>query len=236
MMYEEKWGEIVSAWLFEDSKLRKKSRRTKKKIFHDLVELGFKGSYRTICYFISEWENSHVEGKDKGFERLEHPPSDVQVDFGVMEAVQDGELVDIHTLVMSFPYSNAGFAVSLPSQNQECFLYGLKQLFHQIGGVPRRIRIDNLTPAVKCQRQYLESMGLQGINKPNVDSISGLSPAISIGQQITNRNPRSTVGTMTDMYTSKVSMAREDFPEPRFFYARKGLHKLIAKLYIFSLP
>ncbi|MGG3739502.1 IS21 family transposase, partial [Aeribacillus pallidus] len=34
MMYEEKWGEIVSAWLFEDSKLRKKSRRTKKKIFH----------------------------------------------------------------------------------------------------------------------------------------------------------------------------------------------------------
>jgi transposase len=74
--------------------------------------------------------------------------SDAQVDFGVMEAVQDGELVDIHTLVMSFPYSNAGFA----SQNQECFLYGLKQLFHQIGGVPRRIRIDNLTPTVKKTR------------------------------------------------------------------------------------
>ncbi|GAB2556751.1 excinuclease ABC subunit UvrA [Gracilibacillus alcaliphilus] len=54
----------------------------------------------------------------------------------------------------------------------------------------------------ECQRQYLESMGMQGINKPKVDSISGLSPAISINQQITNRNPRSTVGTMTDMYTS----------------------------------
>jgi transposase len=160
MMYEEKWGEIVSAWLFEDSKLRKKSRRTKKKIFHDLVELGFKGSYRTVCYFISEWENSHVEGKDKGFERLEHPPSDAQVDFGVMEAVQDGELVDIHTLVMSFPYSNAGFAVPLPSQNQECFLHGLKQLFHQIGGVPRRIRIDNLTPAVKKTRSIDEEAEL----------------------------------------------------------------------------
>lgn len=39
---KEKWGEIVSAWLFEDSKLRKKLRRTKKKIFRDLVELGFK--------------------------------------------------------------------------------------------------------------------------------------------------------------------------------------------------
>jgi excinuclease ABC subunit A len=52
------------------------------------------------------------------------------------------------------------------------------------------------------QRQYLESMGLQGISKPKVDSISGLSPAISINQEITNRNPRSTVGTVTDMYTS----------------------------------
>lgn len=54
----------------------------------------------------------------------------------------------------------------------------------------------------ECQRQYLESMGLQGINKPKVDLMSGLSPAISINQQITNRNPRSTVGTVTDMYTS----------------------------------
>ncbi|WP_338030906.1 hypothetical protein [Fervidibacillus halotolerans] len=101
-----------------------------------------------------------MEGKDKGFERLEHPPSDAQVDFGVMEAVQDGELVDVHTLVMSFPYSNAGFAVPLPSQNQECFLYGLKQLFHQIGGVPRRIRIDNLTPAVKKTRSIDEEAEL----------------------------------------------------------------------------
>src|SRR5690625_1522156 len=54
----------------------------------------------------------------------------------------------------------------------------------------------------ECQRQYLESMGLQGIEKPKVDSIIGLSPAISIHQEITNRNPRSTVGTITDMYTS----------------------------------
>ncbi|WP_062106053.1 ATP-binding cassette domain-containing protein [Bacillus niameyensis] len=54
----------------------------------------------------------------------------------------------------------------------------------------------------ECQRQYLESMGLQGISKPKVESIKGLSPAISINQQITNRNPRSTVGTITDMYTS----------------------------------
>ncbi|MFC5558996.1 IS21 family transposase, partial [Ureibacillus thermophilus] len=100
MMYEEKWGEIVSDWLFEDLKLRKKLRRTKKQIFEELKEMGFQGSYRTVCYFISEWMNTHQEEKDKGYERLEHPPGEDQVDFGVMEAVQDGEIVDIHALVM----------------------------------------------------------------------------------------------------------------------------------------
>jgi hypothetical protein len=44
-----------------------------------------------------------------------------------MEVVKDGEFVDTHALVMSYPYSNAGFAVPLPSENQECFLErGLK--------------------------------------------------------------------------------------------------------------
>ncbi|CAG9620250.1 excinuclease ABC subunit UvrA [Sutcliffiella rhizosphaerae] len=55
----------------------------------------------------------------------------------------------------------------------------------------------------ECQRQYMESMGMaaDALSKPKVDSIIGLSPSISIGQHNTNRNPRSTVGTITDMYT-----------------------------------
>ena len=55
----------------------------------------------------------------------------------------------------------------------------------------------------ECQRQYMESMGMvtDGISKPKVDSMIGLSPSISVGQHVTNRNPRSTVGTVTDMYT-----------------------------------
>jgi hypothetical protein len=51
---------------------------------------------------------------------LEHPPSEAQVDFGVMEVVKDGEYVDIHVLVMTYPYSNAGFAIPLPSEIHEC--------------------------------------------------------------------------------------------------------------------
>jgi len=53
----------------------------------------------------------------------------------------------------------------------------------------------------ECQRQYLEAMSYQGIHKPKVERIQGVSPAIVISQTDVNKNPRSTVGTMTDIYT-----------------------------------
>ncbi|MHB0874984.1 MAG: excinuclease ABC subunit UvrA [Anaerolineae bacterium] len=53
------------------------------------------------------------------------------------------------------------------------------------------------------QRQYLESLGLvgYGLSKPQVDAIIGLSPSISVDQHLTNRSPRSTVGTVTEVFT-----------------------------------
>lgn len=53
----------------------------------------------------------------------------------------------------------------------------------------------------ECQRQYLEAMSLQGIQKPKVERIRGASPAILISQSDANKNPRSTVGTVSDIYT-----------------------------------
>ena len=56
------------------------------------------------------------------------------------------------------------------------------------------------------QRRYIESLSayarqfLGGSDKPDVDSIEGLSPSISIDQKSTNKNPRSTVGTITEIY------------------------------------
>ena len=56
------------------------------------------------------------------------------------------------------------------------------------------------------QRRYVESLSayarqfLEQMEKPDVESIEGLSPAISIEQKTTSRNPRSTVGTVTEIY------------------------------------
>ena len=66
------------------------------------------------------------------------------------------------------------------------------------------------------QRRYMESLSsyarqfLGQMEKPEVESIEGLSPAISIDQKSTNRNPRSTVGTVTEIYL-------------RLLYARIGI-------------
>ena len=66
------------------------------------------------------------------------------------------------------------------------------------------LAIDTLY--AEAQRRYLESLSayarqfLQVMNKPDVDDIIGISPAISIEQRRLSRNPRSIVGTMTEIY------------------------------------
>ncbi len=62
------------------------------------------------------------------------------------------------------------------------------------------------TVYAEAQRRYIESLSVysrQFLNmqsKPDVESISGLSPAIAISQKTTSRNPRSTVATVTEIY------------------------------------
>ena len=71
------------------------------------------------------------------------------------------------------------------------------------------------------QRRYVESLSsyarmfLGRMDKPDVDEITGLSPAISIDQKTTSHNPRSTVGTVTEIY---------DYL--RLLYARVGVPHL----------
>ncbi|HKV98057.1 MAG TPA: excinuclease ABC subunit UvrA, partial [Gammaproteobacteria bacterium] len=69
------------------------------------------------------------------------------------------------------------------------------------------------------QRRYVESLSayarqfLEQMEKPDLDSIEGLSPAISIEQKTTSKNPRSTVGTVTEIYDYlRVLFARVGVP------------------------
>ena len=77
------------------------------------------------------------------------------------------------------------------------------------------------------QRRYVESLSayarqfLDKMKKPKVDFIEGLSPAISIEQKNTSKNPRSTVATVTEIYDYKFILRNlnRDIPQIVFFCA-----------------
>lgn len=88
-------------------------------------------------------------------------------------------------------------AITIP-RNQLCVVTGLS------GSGKSSLAFDTLY--AEGQRRYVESLSsyarqfLQLMDKPDVDSIDGLSPAISIEQKATSHNPRSTVGTITEIH------------------------------------
>ena len=65
-----------------------------------------------------------------------------------IHAREMGKSCQAHALTISFPYSNMAYTQVFPSQNQECLLTGMKHIFEYIGGVPARIKADNMTTAV----------------------------------------------------------------------------------------
>ncbi len=108
-----------------------------------------------------------------------------------------------------------------PSTNRDLVIRGAKE--HNLKNVDLRLPRDSLivmtglsgsgksslafdTIYAEGQRRYVESLSayarqfLEMMQKPDVETIEGLSPAISIEQKTTSRNPRSTVGTVTEIY------------------------------------
>src|SRR5688572_11610867 len=108
-----------------------------------------------------------------------------------------------------------------PNPNRDLVIRGAKE--HNLKNIDLRLPRDSLivmtglsgsgksslafdTIYAEGQRRYVESLSayarqfLQMMEKPDVEQIDGLSPAISIDQKTTSRNPRSTVGTVTEIY------------------------------------
>lgn len=141
---------ILDEWIKEDFKKKKKFRRTAKRLWELLKEHHeFKGSDRTVREYVSLRKKEFLNEADEAALPLEAVPGTAQVDFGEAPFEYGGEEIVLPYLVMSFPFSNSFYFQAFPSQNKECFLEGMKRMFHHMGGVPKTIRFDNLSPAVK---------------------------------------------------------------------------------------
>ncbi|MED3648737.1 hypothetical protein P4475_18370 [Halalkalibacterium halodurans] len=87
--------------------------------------------------FIKAWSASREEADgenqetvDHNMTHLSHPTGEAQLDFGKMEAMKGGELIDVHTLILILLFSiilSSPFPLS--RQDTECLLYGLKEIF-----------------------------------------------------------------------------------------------------------
>lgn len=139
----------IDEWLEADRKIPRKQRHTVKRIYDRLrEEFGFKGSYSSVKKYVRK-RKFVMRTQNKGYLPLEHPKACGQVDFGEF-LYYDGAGGEQkgYALTVSFPYSNKGYTQAFPSQNQECLLEGMKRIFEHIGGVPPRLRFDNMTTAV----------------------------------------------------------------------------------------
>ncbi len=141
---------ILDNWIREDLKKKRKYHRTSKRMF-ELLEKhhDFEGSYRSVRAYVSKRKKELRAEVEKAALPLKAFSGTAQVDFGTAPFSYQSEVIELPYLVMSFPYSNTFYFQVFPSENTECLLEGLQRMFHHMGGVPRVIRFDNLSPAVK---------------------------------------------------------------------------------------
>jgi len=145
---------VIDEWIREDLKRSRKYRRTGTKIYNDLRndsnlgKLLLVGKQTVINYVSRRKEELSKKTYATAMFGL-HSMCGAQVDFGKILVVgRNGAEETWHELVVSFPWSNAGFAQVCRYETKECLCEALQRIFEFVGGVPLRILFDNMSSAV----------------------------------------------------------------------------------------
>jgi transposase len=144
----------IDEWIREDLKRSRKHRRTGTKIYNDLAkheELSqlLAVGKQTVINYVSRRKRELCKKTYQTAMFGLHSMCEAQVDFGeVLVASINGAEEKWHELVVSFPWSNAGFVQVCRYETKECLCEALQRIFEFIGGVPIRILFDNMSSAV----------------------------------------------------------------------------------------
>lgn len=140
----------IDSWLEEDKLHHRKQRHTATKVYDRLIKEapGFDCSYRLVAEYVKYRKEMLNLKRSEGFLPLEHHPGEAQADFGSAEFYERGRHFSGKYLVLSFPWSNAGYLQLFYGENIECLLEGLADIFMHIGGVPHEIWFDNASSMV----------------------------------------------------------------------------------------
>ncbi len=145
----EPYYEIISNWLEQDKLCKPKQRHTARRVYARLQEEypDFNGKYRIVASYVKA-KRKEIFNQNSCYLPLAHPLGEAQVDFGKAEYIENGEKRNGSYLVMSFPYSNAGYSMLFPGETIECLLEGMQKIFQHVGAVPYKIWFDNASSMV----------------------------------------------------------------------------------------
>lgn len=133
----------ILEYLAEDKKHWYKQHHTAIRIFQRLCkEENYPGSYSPVQRYVKTLRKNSME---KASLELIWEPGTAQVDFGEADFEENGHIVRLKYLTVSFPYSNEGYSQVFGGETAECVCQGLQNIFSYIGGVPPLLVFDNAT-------------------------------------------------------------------------------------------
>ncbi len=140
----------IRACLKEFANLRQKHQLYKAEAIHRYLreekEIEITISKRRFRTLVAE-EKQALRGGDEVYIDLTHPGGEAQVDFGEVILYEAGRPVKKHELVLSFPFSNAGYVQITESEQSEALFEALTNIFNHIGKVPKKIWFDQMSTA-----------------------------------------------------------------------------------------
>ena len=146
------YEEMLTNWLFRESRRHRKQRRTVKRLYKDLVVLGYTGSYDRVAAFARAWRQAQLEAKrqpGKAFVPLQFAPAEAfQFDWSEDWVKIDGVSTKLQIAHFKLSYSRAFFLRAYLTQSHEMLFDAHYHAFRAFGGIPERGIYDNMKTAV----------------------------------------------------------------------------------------
>ncbi len=144
------WKALIITWLEADQRAPRKQRHTARRIWQRLCdEHGATVAEPTVRAFVAK-VRAELRGQvtEVIVPQLHPPGAEAECDFGECYVDVDGVRSKLYLFVLRLSASGRAFHRAYPTQAQEAFLEGHVAAFADFGGVPHRVRYDNLKPAV----------------------------------------------------------------------------------------
>ena len=146
----------IREWLVADLSAPRKQRHTARRIWQRAAlwqrlvdERGASVAESTVRAYVGRLRRELESGRAVvTLPQLHAPGEEAEVDFGAVSVWLDGVLTELSMFVMRLSHSGRAVHVCFPGEGQEAFLEGHAVAFGRLGGVPRRVRYDNLKAAV----------------------------------------------------------------------------------------